>query len=652
MTERNIPNTQIIIPATSPQPADEFPLQFGNYEIISELGRGGMGAVFLAEHKHLGKRRALKLIRPDLAKYSDSIARFQREMLAAGRLEHPNIIQAVDAGQHEGVHYLAMEFANGPDIRRVVKQQTTLRPNDAAEIVRQACLGLEEIRKQGLVHRDIKTSNMIVTREGVVKLLDLGLARSLAKITNDDLSLTVGGAILGTADYMAPEQADDSTDVDIRADIYSLGCAFFEMLFGRTPFHSPEFDSWQKKVLAHAREPIVIPVERRNDVPAEMCEVMLRMLAKSRDQRFATPGEVAQAVTKFVQHADLASLASSTPMPQPPAGQTLPSSGNWNSWTPSILSQNTTAVAPAIGANDEQKPVANRRVWLRVGFATAVLAIVGLAAAGVSEVAGWRRGPVASSGDDDGLGSPPKIVPLIPNERDAPDEVSTVSPSVRSFDQVDFEVRYPLFDQSPTEIRWLNTSALSNWNYNEKNRLVTLTSADEGLLAVGEIQGESYQIEVAMHQTEWTSGAGIFWGYAPGDSQGSGTASDAKTGRHCLYQFVRFLDREAGESNFRLQRGCVYLTSQENGSVITSNEVFESLPIPFPVRGEMTLKLEIKNRELYSVRLEDKELFDPHKEHGSNPFFKPEDYNGSFGVFCQGATATFRNGSMKRLLNR
>ena len=207
--------------------------RLGDYEILREIGHGGMGVVYQAQHRLLDQVVAIKVLPESSLGDRQAVRRFQREMLSIGRLNHPNIIRALNAGQDRGVHYLVMEFGDGLDFRELVGQYGRLSPGAACELIRQAAVGLQHIHEHSLVHRDIKPANLMLSRDASVKILDLGLARLETRQMSRDL--TGPGVAMGTVDYMAPEQWVDSSAVDIRADIYSLGCTLYFLLTGQPP---------------------------------------------------------------------------------------------------------------------------------------------------------------------------------------------------------------------------------------------------------------------------------------------------------------------------------------------------------------------------------------------------------------------------------
>jgi len=297
----------------TPTPADQptatwAPLgKLGDYQLLEKLGEGGMGTVYKAIHAKLGRMVALKVLSKDRRWDQHAVARFDREMKAVGAVDHPNIVRATDAREVEGTRFLVMEYVEGLDLNALGRACHPIAIADVCEIVRQAALGLQEVHRHNLVHRDVKPSNLMVTPQGVVKLLDLGLARlEFDRPTDDEVTET--GAALGTVDYMAPEQVSDSRSVDIRADIYSLGCTFYKLLSGRTPFAGPERKGLAERLAAHAREPVPPIRQFRGDVPAEVVQILGQMLEKDPNKRFSTPVEVADAVGPLATTGDLAAL--------------------------------------------------------------------------------------------------------------------------------------------------------------------------------------------------------------------------------------------------------------------------------------------------------------------------------------------------------
>jgi serine/threonine protein kinase len=280
------------------------------YEILAELGRGGMGIVYKARQLSLERIVAVKVIEQGLAGESGLVARFHQEKLLAARLTHPNLVTAYDAGRITGLDYLVMELVQGVGLDRLLEQRGAFPVAEACEVVRQAALGLQHLHEHGLVHRDIKPSNLMLTPSGQVKVLDLGLARLLNE-PGERGRITSHGQFLGTLDYMAPEQCDDSHAVDSRADIYSLGCTLYQLLAGRPPFAAPEYESGFQKMKAHIEAPVPPIRESRPEVSECLAALLERMLAKDRNGRFASPADLVVALEPFGTGADLAGLFSS-----------------------------------------------------------------------------------------------------------------------------------------------------------------------------------------------------------------------------------------------------------------------------------------------------------------------------------------------------
>jgi formylglycine-generating enzyme required for sulfatase activity/tRNA A-37 threonylcarbamoyl transferase component Bud32 len=273
-------------------------LVLGQYILLERLGEGGMGQVFKARHRMLGRISAIKLIRKERLESPDAVRRFQREVRSAAALSHPNIVRAYDADEIAGTHLMVMEYIEGAiDLAKLVKKNGPLPVQQACEYIRQAALGLQHAHEKGMVHRDIKPANLILTDRGkTVKILDMGLARLDHPGADDDdksSTMTQEGTVMGTPDYIAPEQALDTHTVDIRADLYSLGCAFYYLLTGRVPF--PGGTLIQKINKHQFEEPM--PIEKvRPEVPPEVAKVVRKLMAKKPVDRYQTPAEVATAL--------------------------------------------------------------------------------------------------------------------------------------------------------------------------------------------------------------------------------------------------------------------------------------------------------------------------------------------------------------------
>lgn len=264
-----------------------------------------MGKVYLARHSKLEKLVAIKVLTAGKLGDQASVARFEREMKAVGRLDHPHIVRALDARQANGFNILVMEYIEGRDLSEIVKSLGPLPIADACELVRQAASGLQEAHEHGMVHRDIKPSNLMLAKAQrkhsppVLKILDLGLALLSESHAAHGSDLTNTGQVMGTIDYMAPEQGGDSHQVDIRADIYSLGATLFKLLTGSAPYEGAKYDTPIKKLAALATTPPPDIRARRADMPLELAKLVHRMLAKNPNERIATPEQVVAVLSPF-----------------------------------------------------------------------------------------------------------------------------------------------------------------------------------------------------------------------------------------------------------------------------------------------------------------------------------------------------------------
>jgi tRNA A-37 threonylcarbamoyl transferase component Bud32 len=311
--------TDALAPAESgcPEIPDALPpelVRHERYRVVRLLGVGGMGAVYEAEHRVMRRPVALKVIKRAYTASAAARERFRREVRTAARLSHPNIVTTHDAEDAGETHFLVMEYVEGTDLGRLVQEGGPLPVDRACDYVRQAALGLQYAFEQGMVHRDLKPHNLMLTADGRVKILDFGLARFASEAASA-AGATGTGVVLGTVDYMAPEQADDAHHADIRSDIYSLGCTLYHLLAGRPPF--PNGTPIQK-VMAHVEKKPQPLTELRHDLPEELMPVLQRMMAKNPKNRYQTPAEVAAALEPFT----VATAIARAPKPRPHARTT------------------------------------------------------------------------------------------------------------------------------------------------------------------------------------------------------------------------------------------------------------------------------------------------------------------------------------------
>jgi serine/threonine-protein kinase len=336
----------------------------GGYVILDRIGGGGMGHVYLAEHAAMRRHVAVKVL---AAGGADTVARqrFLREARAAAGLDHPNIIRVFDLRQERQVLYLVMEYVEGVSLHHLVARAGRLDIRAAAHYARQVALGLQHAHKAGLVHRDIKPGNLLLTRDGTVKILDLGLVRTEDE-ADSKLTSRLDKTILGTADYMAPEQAMDSSAVDIRADVYSLGATLYCLLAGHPMF--PDGRTAQKLMWQQLRDPVPIK-QVRLDVPDGLAAVVHKALRKDPGDRFQTPAELAAAVVPWATGPVPTPDPALLPPPPPRWLGAVPTGGAGPSLTvscavidlpPSPLERRPDAVSPTL---DERRQATPPRVF-------------------------------------------------------------------------------------------------------------------------------------------------------------------------------------------------------------------------------------------------------------------------------------------------
>lgn len=361
----------------------------GDYEIVERIG-GNMGLVFEARHRRLDKVVALKLVPADSIADPARLARFQREMRVMGQLKHPNLVPADDARAEGDWHLVAMELIDGVDLYQLVRSQGALPLTAACEAARQAAQGLQYAHEHGMIHRDIKPSNLMLTRTGTIKVIDMGLALAREDST---AQLTQTGLVLGTMSYCAPEQFRDASHVDIRADIYSLGCTLYHLLTGKSPYSQRK--TVTEIMQAHLHEPFPNLTEALPDAPAGLEAVLARMTAKDRDGRFSTPREVVDALEPFARSADLASLVPAKTQQRPPHR------GTTGKPTPTPERQ-----AAAI------QPLQPRARWPRIAAILALLLAVSVAIFLAVNPPQWRTGALQRNAVIGNSNSIPVVVPV------------------------------------------------------------------------------------------------------------------------------------------------------------------------------------------------------------------------------------------------
>ena len=352
--ERRFPDQHNLIQALFRQ---IVPLrQIGDYEILGELGRGGMGIVYKAKHKLLQQTVAVKVLSQALLDDVQAVGRFRREMQLIGSLVHPNIVRALNAGETEGMHYLAMEFVDGISLQKLVetvREKNVAAPTlpiislgAACEAVRQAALGLQHAHEFRLVHRDIKPANLMLDHRGTVKVLDLGLGKFAEECRSEyHSSLTMEGMVVGTVDYISPEQCENSREADIRSDLYSLAGSLYFLLTGKPVYSGSRYDTMRKKLMAHIVGDVPSIRQVIPQLPVKIEAVLQKALAKEPAERFQTPIEFAEALAPFASFDELWTLVGE----EIPAGGSGVRSDSWHSNTPHTFVQSARqSIAPPV----------------------------------------------------------------------------------------------------------------------------------------------------------------------------------------------------------------------------------------------------------------------------------------------------------------
>jgi serine/threonine protein kinase len=326
---------------------------FGKYKILERLGSGRNSNVFLCEQLSMRRKVALKILPLAKAENPAALARFYREARAAGALQHPNIVHTYDNGQENDLHFLVMEYVDGSSLQEIVDKLGPMAIDRAAAYMRQAATGLQHLHQTGLIHRDIKPANLLLERRGIVKILDLGLARFFHDHKDLLTQQYDPQAILGTADYVSPEQAFHGHTVDTRTDLYSLGATFYFLLAGRPPFAGKTV---KEKLVGHlTKEPLPLRT-LRPEIPERLAAVVEKMMAKDREQRYQDAAAIVAALTPWTKAPVAPPPACEMPLLSPAAQNT------------GYRETNSVPASAALGqkaANSRQAHPAEARIWRR-----------------------------------------------------------------------------------------------------------------------------------------------------------------------------------------------------------------------------------------------------------------------------------------------
>ena len=652
------------------------PVRIGPYELLARLGQGGMGTVYQARHIHLKRTVALKVLAPGRTDHR-AIARFFQEMESAGKFNHPNLVRATDGGESDGRHFLVMDLVDGVDLGRIVRDLGPLTIPDACEVARRAADGLQCVHEHGLVHRDIKPSNLMLGLDGAVTVLDLGLARPSAAARSGG-SLTSLGEVMGTVDYMAPEQGLNAHGVDIRADLYSLGCTLYKLLSGRAPFGGPEYETDFKKLMAHAGASVPPIRDLRPEIPEALAALLDRLLAKAAADRPATPAEVAADLAPFAHGANLPFLAAraraeaetvpavavSDPLAAAFSDRFAPAATTSGARPREDAFATTVALyppgespvnpaharapgsdfpppsKPAMPADREDFAVRadrgsihrrSRAPLLGVGVISAILIVV------VVRIPSPTPTPLTLQSQPQPQPQPPSRAqgpPPLPHDPPRPQpplvrpEPAPPPPGPAP------GVKFDLLSRPPTVIRWPAPPSHSQWRLDETERALWVASDNHALLALGEspADGRRYTVEVSVHQFPWVGGMGIFFGGHKVQVHGKPCF------RYQQVEIESFRDQQGLEMFVLRRRAVNYIL--ELG--IPDTQMLPATPILAPTPTEHRLSITVGPDGLRAVGWDDQKFPDLLKRMVDDGL-EPEDFHGIFGVVNWQGSSIFRN---------
>lgn len=581
--------------------ADREQLRLGPYLLGKRLGRGGMGDVYEATHDLMKARRfAIKLLKPHMSDSPERLQRFLREISALGSIRpHPNLVRAEFADIADGVPYLVMEHVEGIDLARLVSERGALETSEACGCILQAVEGLAVIHEAGFVHRDLKPSNLMLTPEGVVKILDLGLARLQFAEPEDRTPaecLTSSQAIVGTLDFAAPEQLDDPRGVDIRADIYSLGCTLHKLLTGKAPYADHATPS--QKIRAHVSAPFPrLP----HAFPGALQAALDRMTAKNPAERMATPAEVARALRPFCKDQEgnrdagsFARVASAESVQETASRSATPSSGN--AATPL---ENPTARFSGAATSPLQASGLRRFLLRPSGMLSAAVLICGVAAALGSASVFFRRQVEQQRFDVDG------------------------------FEPLRW---HSLFRHEPEKIVWSKTDRTAHTTFDPGLDHYFATTRQEAYFKMGSTERKNYKFQVTINTAAWER-VGLFFAFRalPGE--------EIAKARSATFHYVSF-GTEGDPETPILERGRGSFKRRD----AEAPPVFNSMPIKAarfaPRVGDRTLEIEVTENNLVRVYLDNVPL-ENLREIADGP--NRDDYRGAFGVFVANNSCHFRD---------
>ncbi len=598
--------------------------RIGQYDLLRKIGRGGGGEVFEAMHIHMRCRRAVKLLSSKDSGDELVRRRFFREMESIGQLDHPHIIQAHDAGEVDGTLYLAMELIDGENVESLARRVGPLPVPEACEIVRQAGVGLQHIFESGLVHRDIKPSNLLISGTQV-KIADLGLALFQSHDSEDD-RLTGHHMVIGTADYMAPEQCSGAQDIDIRADLYSLGCTLYRLLSGHPPYELIENATPLRKMWAHQNLPSPELPRSRSDIPEDLHFIVQKLMAKDREKRYGEPKELSEALIPFCQSVDVLTLTHSGPS----LFQVVDRGSTANQRTTFRVSPSSVPNVTVILSQLIKKIPGSKFVSSLLLSGIVIFGLLGL-----SRLAFFGRDnqnldpgvkkPVG--GDDNGRRDVP-ILPLVPSDDEA------LGPIARKWREV--------FGASPTEIIWTGRTGYGIWRIDEDLKALVFQTPDSlRLVNLGELGPDQpgFHLSVEIRAQGDDSEFGFFLGFQTDQA-------DQPTSWQFQAIQIYWPPTQNPEPGTNIRRYLAKLNSQDSRTTgdRSLSKRFSVPAVPAKLRLEITV---LPNRvDLISINdLHAEELCSDRL----NNAYRDWEYQGKFGFFARNATVYFSNPVFERI---
>jgi serine/threonine protein kinase len=587
----------------------EAPLQLGQYRLIEKIGQGGMGVVYKASHERLKREVAIKLLPLDQLDDTAGIERFQREMAAVGNVRHENVVFATDAGESEGVHFLVMEYVQGIDLGKLISKLGPLDVADACEIVRQAAIGLDHIHRTGLIHRDLKPSNLMLASDGTVKIMDLGLAGLRPDLVDGDASGTSRG-MMGTIDYMSPEQSRDASQADIRSDIYSLGCTLFKLLCGAAPFSGEKFETVEEKLHGHRKLPPPKLSELRPECPAELEAIVVTMLGKTPESRFASPQQLALAIAPLAKGCNLSRLLA-TASRLAPEGSSAVASANSSLSTVSILDQKEASVRMQM-AVPASKPASPRDRWT-ISIPLKLLAAVGLAIGIV--LSAW------------GVGN------FLPTSKTGGPRLS--KGKVVLSEELESNGDYSWHGQGDRGLH--NTIQVLK----SPPGVVLGSDRQQQLVPLGKMMGGPgrFHVTIDQHSALWEGFAGVFFGLREENVVQNGVPR-----KLTVFQLIYFRRAYGPHSKkawkLRVIREKVAIDPRSGFTITLDLKVFEQdVAYPKPQQTDVNLEIVLGINEIESITF-DGEAVPNLSSLAADSVFEPKDYLGPTGLYNMGQRGT------------